>query len=99
MFAITREFQEIKFFGGLAKRGKTTTGWFYGFKLHLIINEKGEILSFLVTPGNVSDVSVLEALSKDVSGSYLETKDISLPMCAQKLLEQRSSVVTPLKKI
>ncbi len=34
-----------KVFKGLAKRGKTTAGWFYGFKLHLIVNDKGEILS------------------------------------------------------
>ena len=49
-----------KVFKGLAKRGKTTSGWFYGFKLHLIINEKGEILAFQLTPGNVADVSVAE---------------------------------------
>jgi hypothetical protein len=35
-----------KVFAGWAKRGKTTAGWFYGFKLHLIINELGEILAF-----------------------------------------------------
>lgn len=45
-----------KVFKGFAKVGKTSIGWFYGFKLHIIINEKGEILSFVVTPGNVSDV-------------------------------------------
>jgi len=44
-----------KVFKGFARRGKTTSGWFYGFKLHLIINEKGEILSFLVTPGNIAE--------------------------------------------
>ena len=30
-------------------------GWFYGFKLHLICNEKGELLNFMLTPGNVDD--------------------------------------------
>ena len=30
-------------------------GWFYGFKLHLICNEKGDLLNFMVTPGNVDD--------------------------------------------
>ncbi|WP_016759716.1 transposase, partial [Leptospira weilii] len=34
---------------------KSSTGWFYGFKLHLIINDQGEILSFMITPGNVDD--------------------------------------------
>ena len=40
--------------------GKTGAGWFFGFKLHLITNEVGEILAFQLTPGNTSDVSVNE---------------------------------------
>ena len=44
-----------KVFQGIAQRGKSSTGWFYGFKLHLTINECGEILNFCVTPGNVDD--------------------------------------------
>lgn len=44
-----------KVFDGIAQRGKTTMGYFYGFKLHFIINDKGEILSFVITPGNVDD--------------------------------------------
>jgi hypothetical protein len=42
-------------FEGLAKRGKTSTGWFYGMKLHLLINEQGELLGFAFSSGNVSD--------------------------------------------
>lgn len=44
-----------KVFDGIAQREKTTMGYFYGFKLHFIINDKGEILSFVITPGNVDD--------------------------------------------
>ncbi len=44
-----------KVFNGLAQRGKSTMGYFYGFKLHFVINEKGEILNFVITPGNVDD--------------------------------------------
>jgi len=50
-----KRIERNKVFKGIAKRGKTTMGWFYGFKLHLIINHKGELLSFIVTPGNVDD--------------------------------------------
>lgn len=39
-----------KTFEGLATRGKCSMGWFFGFKLHLIINDKGEILNFMFTP-------------------------------------------------
>ena len=42
-------------FEGQAERGQCSIGWFHGFKLHLIINDQGEILSFYVTKGNVDD--------------------------------------------
>ena len=42
-------------FAGLAQRGKGSMGWFYGFKLHLVINEQGELLAFALTPGNRDD--------------------------------------------
>ena len=44
-----------KVFDGIAQRGKTTMGYFFGFKLHFIINDKGEILNFVITPGNTDD--------------------------------------------
>ena len=44
-----------KVFEGIATTGKSTMGWFYGFKLHLIINDKGEILNFILTQANVDD--------------------------------------------
>lgn len=47
-------------FDGIAAKGKSTMGWFYGFKLHLIINDRGEILSFVITRGNVDDRVPLE---------------------------------------
>jgi hypothetical protein len=44
-----------KVFDGTAQRGKTSTGWFFGMKLHLVINNKGEVMSFRLTPGNTDD--------------------------------------------
>ena len=44
-----------KVFKGLAARGKSSMGWFYGFKLHLVVNERGELTSLMLTPGNVAD--------------------------------------------
>ena len=40
---------------GWAQKGKCTMGWFYGFKLHLVINDKGEIIQWQLTPGNCDD--------------------------------------------
>ena len=42
-------------------------GWFFGFKIHLIINDKGEILNFMFTPGNVDDREPLKQ-----GGKFLE---------------------------
>ncbi|SKC23767.1 Transposase DDE domain-containing protein [Alkalitalea saponilacus] len=44
-----------KVFDGVAQRGKSTMGYFFGFKLHLVVNDKGEILNFVITPGNIDD--------------------------------------------
>ena len=57
-------------FKGYAKKGKSSMGWFYGFKLHFIINECGEILSFCLTSGNVDDRNeeVMESLTKEIFG-------------------------------
>ena len=51
---IKREHQN-RVFDGIATKGKSTLGWFFGFKLHIIINDKGEIISFVITQGNVDD--------------------------------------------
>lgn len=49
-----REHQN-KVFAGIAEKGKGTMGWFFGFKVHIIINERGEMIDFLITKGNVDD--------------------------------------------
>jgi hypothetical protein len=50
-----RRIASHKVFAGWAARGKTSMGWFYGFKLHLIVNNEGELLAFGLTPGNVDE--------------------------------------------
>lgn len=51
---IKRELQH-RTFKGLATKGKCSMGWFFGFKLHVVINDRGEILDFLFTQGHVDD--------------------------------------------
>lgn len=65
-----------KTFKGLAERGKCSMGWFFGFKLHLIINDKGEILNFMFTPGNVDDREPLkqEKFLKNIKGRLCADK-------------------------
>ena len=65
-----RRIRRNKVFKGLAARGKSSMGWFYGFKLHLIVNEKGELVSFFITPGNVPDnnIETVTKLAKRMTG-------------------------------
>ena len=49
-----------KVFKGIAQRGKCSMGWFFGFKLHLICNEKGELLNFMITSGDIDNRKPLE---------------------------------------
>ena len=62
-----------KTFQGLASRGKCSMGWFFGFKLHLIINNKGEILNFMFITGNVDDREPLKdgVLLKNIKGARI----------------------------
>ena len=86
-----------KVFKGLAKRGKTTSGWFYGFKLHLIINEKGEILAFQLTPGNIADVSIVKTLSKGIFGKLFGDKGYISAELTKSLLQQGIELFTAIR--
>ena len=87
-----------KVFKGLANWGKSSIGWFFGFKLHLIINDKGELLSFQVTPGNVDDRVPVKDLVKEFFGKLYGDKGyISSPLF-QELFEKGIKFITPFKK-
>lgn len=60
-----------KVFEGFASRGKSSTGWYYGLKIHLIINQLGEIVNFELTSANVSDnnAELLQKIFKDLKGT------------------------------
>ncbi len=84
-------------FKGLAGRGKSSTGWFYGFKLHLVINNLGEIINLKLTSGNVHDVAILESLTQELKGSYSETKAIWAKQ-KPKLAARGLKILTPSRR-
>ena len=45
-----------KLFAGLAARSKSSMGWFYGFNLHLILNDQSELVTFYLKPGKVGEI-------------------------------------------
>ena len=65
-----------KVFKDIAQVGKSTMGYFYGFKLHIVINDKGEILSFTITQANVDDREPLknENFLKNIFGKLFGDK-------------------------
>jgi len=65
-----------KTFKGYAATGKSSMGWFHGFKLHLVCNDKGEVLDFCLTKGNVDDrnMNVMKVLTKELFGKLYADK-------------------------
>lgn len=95
-----RRIHQHKTFSGLAQRGKTSMGWFYGFKLHLIVNEKGDLLSVALTPGNVDDrnLSVIEKLTKNIMGKLFGDKGYLSKRLFRFLLDKGVQLITKLRK-
>lgn len=96
---IKREKQH-KVFKGVATKGKSTMGWFFGFKLHLIINDKGELLSFYLTKGNVDDRNqeVMTAMTKDIFGKLFGDKGYISKALKQLLFEDGIQLITKVRK-
>ena len=95
-----RRIHSHRVFAGLAKRGKSSTGWFYGFKLHLIINDQGEILSFYLSAGNMDDrnLELIRHLTKDVFGKLFGDKGYLSSKLFAELFEKEITLVTKIKK-
>ena len=69
-----RRIPKHRVFAGEAERGKTSLGWFYGFKLHLVINTHGELVSVYLTPGNIDDRHPVVELARPVFGKLYADK-------------------------
>jgi hypothetical protein len=85
-------------FAADARRGKTSMGWFYGFKLHLAVNDRGELLACCLTPGNIDDRTPVPHLVKRLRGKLFGDRGyISAPL-TQLLFEQGLQLITRLRK-
>ena len=85
-------------FAHVAKVGKSSMGWFFGFKLHLIINEFGDLLAFKVTTGNINDRSPVEELTKNLSGKLYGDKGYISQSLFERVLQNGVQLITSLKK-
>ena len=88
-----------KVFQGIATIGKSTMGWFYGFKLHIVVNDKGELLDFIITQANVDDRTPIKQdnFLKKIFGSLYADKGYLSKELAELLFDQGLHLVTGIK--
>jgi hypothetical protein len=81
-----------------ARRGKTTMGWFYGMKLHLVINDRGELLACQLSAGNVDDRRPVPKLARRLSGKLFGDKGYISAKLFEELWAQGVQLVTHIRR-
>jgi len=94
-----KRINQHKVFKGIATTGKSTMDWFYGFKLHIIINDKGEILTFTITQANTDDRTPLktERFLDKIFGKLFADKGYIGKELAQLLFVDGVQIITQVK--
>ncbi|CAM0117394.1 Tnp-DDE-dom domain-containing protein [Rhabdochlamydiaceae symbiont of Dictyostelium giganteum] len=86
-----------KLFKDVAAKGKTSTGWFFGLKLHVIVNHKGEIITWSLTQGNVSDLSQVQPLCKNLKGKLVGDRGYISSKLFNLLIEEGLQLLTRIR--
>lgn len=94
-----RRIRQHKVFEGMAARGKTSVDWFFGFKLHLVVNDQGELLNFCLTPGNVDDRTPVPKLLQKLFGKVFADKGYISGKLAMQLMQSTGvQLITKLRR-
>lgn len=94
-----KRISQHKVFKEIAARGKTSVDWFFGLKLHLVVNDKGELLNFQVTPGNVDDRKPVPDLLQHLFGKvYADKGYVSQKLFKELLATVGIQLITKLKR-
>jgi hypothetical protein len=88
-----RRIKGHRVFKGIAARGKTSVDWFFGFKLHLVCNDQGELLNIAVTSGNTDDRKPVLGLLKGLCGKVLADRGYISQSLFETLLTQMGIVL------
>ena len=81
-----------------AARGKTSVDWFYGFKVHLVINDEGELLGVKITAGNVDDRDPVPELARALFGKLFGDRGYISQALFEQLWQQGVQLITKLRK-
>ncbi len=87
-----------KVFKGLAKRGKSSTGWFFGFKIHLVVNNHGELVAFCFTTGDKDDRRVVEKLTANLRGWLFGDKGYLSQKLEESLFARGLRLITKVRR-
>ena len=90
--------KQHKVFDGLAARGKSSMGWFYGFKLHLVVNERGDLLGVRLTPGNVDDRQPVPPMVQHLVGKLFGDRGYIATWLHDELFAHGLKLITRLRK-
>jgi len=93
-----RRIHSNRVFKDFAKRGKNSIGWFFGFKLHIIINDEGELLAFKLTPANTDDRTPVPEMTQGIWGKMFGDKGYLSQALFNLLFEQDLQLITKIKK-
>jgi hypothetical protein len=93
-----RRIDRHKVFASLAARGKTSMGWFFGLKLHFVINHKGQIMALKITPGNTADSTVLDEITQHLSGKLYADKGYIGRVLFSKLWQRGLHLITGIRR-
>ncbi len=87
-----------KIFKDLAKKAKSTMGWYFGFKLHLVINDKGELMACKLTAGNVDDRTPVPSLVQGLMSKIVGDKGYISQALFDQLRKQELQLITRIRK-
>jgi len=94
-----RRIPRHRVFKDMAARGKTSVGWFYGFKLHVVVNDQGELLNMALTPGNTDDRVPVPNLLKNLFGKVIADRSYVSQSLFERLLSQMGiQLIVPPRK-
>jgi len=93
-----RRISSHRVFAKTAERGKNSVGWFYGFKLHLIVNDEGELLAVRLTAANVDDRTPVPKLVKELFGKLYGDKGYISQKLFDLLFADGVQLVTKIRK-
>ena len=93
-----RRIHSHRVFADVAARGKSSVDWFYGFKLHLVVNDEGELLAFCLTPGNTDDRQPVQELVEKLWGKLFADKGYISQALFETLFDHNLQLITKLKR-